>query len=103
MAYQKNTWASGDVVTSAKLNNIENGIAGGGASRNLGIIVVPMGVPLSILIIISMSFIGDMTSLSTGLWNLSGLIDRVRTIWKRIAVIMVYLMTVTTPQLSSSA
>lgn len=30
MAYQKNTWASGDVVTSAKLNNIENGIAGGG-------------------------------------------------------------------------
>lgn len=30
MAYEKNTWASGDVVTSAKLNNIENGIAGGG-------------------------------------------------------------------------
>ena len=30
MAYQKNTWASGDVVTSAKLNNIEDGIAGGG-------------------------------------------------------------------------
>ena len=27
MAYTKNTWASGDVVTSAKLNNIENGIA----------------------------------------------------------------------------
>lgn len=30
MAYTKNTWASGDVVTSAKLNNIENGIASGG-------------------------------------------------------------------------
>lgn len=28
MAYDKNTWQSGDVVTSAKLNNIENGIAG---------------------------------------------------------------------------
>lgn len=27
MAYDKNTWQSGDVVTSAKLNNIENGIA----------------------------------------------------------------------------
>lgn len=27
MAYSKNTWQSGDVVTSAKLNNIENGIA----------------------------------------------------------------------------
>lgn len=27
MAYVKNTWKSGDVVTSAKLNNIENGIA----------------------------------------------------------------------------
>ena len=30
MAYEKNTWQSGDVVTSAKLNNIENGIASGG-------------------------------------------------------------------------
>lgn len=28
MAYQKNTWASGDVVTSAKLNKMEQGIAG---------------------------------------------------------------------------
>ena len=28
MAYTKNTWQTGDVVTSAKLNNIENGIAG---------------------------------------------------------------------------
>lgn len=27
MSYTPNTWKSGDVVTSAKLNNIENGIA----------------------------------------------------------------------------
>ena len=26
MAYVKNTWATGDVVTAAKLNNMENGI-----------------------------------------------------------------------------
>lgn len=29
MAYEKNTWATGDVVTSAKLNHMEDGIAGG--------------------------------------------------------------------------
>ena len=28
MSYVKTTWATGDVVTSAKLNNMENGIAG---------------------------------------------------------------------------
>jgi len=28
MAYEKNEWANGDVVTSAKLNHIEDGIAG---------------------------------------------------------------------------
>ena len=27
MAYVKNTWATGDVVTAAKLNNMEDGIA----------------------------------------------------------------------------
>ena len=27
MAYTKNNWARGDVITSAKLNNIETGIA----------------------------------------------------------------------------
>ena len=32
MAYTPNTWKSGDVVTSAKLNNIENGIADGGVT-----------------------------------------------------------------------
>jgi len=26
MAYTKNTWTTGDIVTSAKLNNMENGI-----------------------------------------------------------------------------
>lgn len=30
MAYNKTTWQSGDVVTSAKLNNIESGIANAG-------------------------------------------------------------------------
>ena len=30
MAYEKNTWASGDVVTSEKLNHIEDGIADSG-------------------------------------------------------------------------
>ena len=28
MAYEKQTWATGDVVTAAKLNNMENGISG---------------------------------------------------------------------------
>lgn len=28
MAYSKTTWANGDVITAAKLNNMENGIAG---------------------------------------------------------------------------
>lgn len=27
MSYNKNTWANGDVITAAKMNNIENGIA----------------------------------------------------------------------------
>lgn len=27
MAYEKTTWAAGDVVTAAKLNNLENGVA----------------------------------------------------------------------------
>lgn len=28
MAYSKTTWANGDVITAAKLNNMENGIDG---------------------------------------------------------------------------
>ena len=35
MAYEKNTWASGDVVTSAKLNNMENGIGNAGCNATL--------------------------------------------------------------------
>lgn len=39
MSYDKNTWAKGDVITAAKLNNMENGIesasTGGG-----GVLVV---------------------------------------------------------------
>ena len=31
MAYNKQTWANGDVVTATKLNHIEDGIAAGGA------------------------------------------------------------------------
>lgn len=30
MAYTKNTWNTGDIVTSEKLNHMEDGIAGGG-------------------------------------------------------------------------
>lgn len=30
MAYEKQTWQTGDVVTSAKLNHMEDGIAGAG-------------------------------------------------------------------------
>lgn len=30
MAYNKTTWQTGDIVTSEKLNNIENGIANAG-------------------------------------------------------------------------
>lgn len=30
MAYTKNTWATGDIVTSAKLNHMEDGIANSG-------------------------------------------------------------------------
>ncbi len=31
MSYEKNTWATGDVVTSEKLNHMEDGIAEGGS------------------------------------------------------------------------
>ena len=30
MSYDKNTWAKGDVITAAKLNNMEDGIANAG-------------------------------------------------------------------------
>lgn len=43
MAYNKNTWKSGDVVTSAKLNNIENGIA-----NKSGKITMVMGEPITL-------------------------------------------------------
>lgn len=45
MAYSKNTWQSGDVVTSAKLNNIENGIAN--ASGNIAYTIEGSNVVLS--------------------------------------------------------
>lgn len=31
MSYEKQTWATGDVITANKLNHMEDGIAGGGA------------------------------------------------------------------------
>lgn len=37
MSYTPNTWKSGDVVTSAKLNNIENGIASAVLKANISI------------------------------------------------------------------
>lgn len=36
MAYTKNTWATGDVVTAAKLNHMEDGIAGAGSGGSGG-------------------------------------------------------------------
>lgn len=35
MAYEPNTWAKGDIVTSAKLNHIEQGISCAGGSNEL--------------------------------------------------------------------
>jgi hypothetical protein len=36
MAYEKNTWARGDIVTSAKLNHMEDGIANAGETLVIG-------------------------------------------------------------------
>ena len=33
MAYVKNTWAKGDIITAAKLNHMEDGIAAGGSGE----------------------------------------------------------------------
>ena len=41
MSYVKQTWQTGDVVTSAKLNHMEDGIAAGGGSGG-GVLVVGM-------------------------------------------------------------
>lgn len=32
MAYEKQTWQTGDVITADKLNHIEDGIASGGSA-----------------------------------------------------------------------
>ena len=39
MAYEPTEWKSGDVVTSAKLNKLENGVAGAG-----GVLIVEMSM-----------------------------------------------------------
>lgn len=40
MSYVKQTWQTGDVVTSAKLNHMEDGIAAGGGSGGGGATIV---------------------------------------------------------------
>ena len=44
MSYTKHTWASGDVVTAAKLNNLEDGVsealAGGGGGGDMFVVNV---------------------------------------------------------------
>ena len=35
MAYEKNTWVTGDIITEEKLNHMEDGIAGAGGSDYL--------------------------------------------------------------------
>lgn len=35
MSYEKQTWAKGDIVTSTKLNHMEDGIAGGGGESGI--------------------------------------------------------------------
>lgn len=42
MSYEKQTWQTGDVVTSAKLNHMEDGIAGGGSGG--GVLIVNVTV-----------------------------------------------------------
>lgn len=42
MAYTPTEWQSGDIVTSEKLNKIENGIAGAGGGAGGGVLVATM-------------------------------------------------------------
>lgn len=37
MSYEKQTWATGDIVTSSKLNHMEDGIAGAGGGLVLAL------------------------------------------------------------------
>ena len=39
MSYTKNTWANGDVITAAKLNNMEDGIASAGGGYDAVIVL----------------------------------------------------------------
>lgn len=40
MSYEKQTWATGDIVTSSKLNHMEDGIAGAGGGGPLIVNIV---------------------------------------------------------------
>ena len=44
MAYEKQTWQTGDVITQEKLNHMEDGIAGAGGGSSISIIDVPLTV-----------------------------------------------------------
>ena len=37
MAYEKNTWNAGDVITSEKLNHIEDGIVNAGGASMMSV------------------------------------------------------------------
>ena len=50
MTYVKNTWANGDVITAAKLNNMEDGIANAGSAGQCMITVTTEGFDDSDLI-----------------------------------------------------
>ena len=41
MSYEKQTWATGDVITAEKLNHMEDGIedAGGGTTRVIEVVI----------------------------------------------------------------
>ena len=43
MTYEKNTWANGDVITAAKLNNMEDGIANAGSAGRCLVTVTTEG------------------------------------------------------------
>lgn len=39
MSYEKHTWTSGETVTAAKLNNLEDGVASGGSGGGYDLVV----------------------------------------------------------------
>ena len=68
MAYEKNTWATGDVVTSAKLNHMEDGIADSGGIATLKVQFVDT-MPFSIFWGY-MKEVGDIKSIEGGVTDI---------------------------------